>query len=99
MRVGGATFFVRTSSRRRWLIAAWHSPHSLTWRWLIDFTLLEGDARCAWPLFWKIPCKTSLQWGIRLPWLAMVSFHSQRPMWYREMYMRLRDKQDQRRTG
>lgn len=32
----GLSLFRRTSDRRTLNIAAWHSPHSLTWRWLLS---------------------------------------------------------------
>lgn len=34
--IPGLTAFRRTSGRGCWNIAAYHSPHSLTWRWLLS---------------------------------------------------------------
>lgn len=45
MRVGALTLFERTSSPRSFNLAAWHSRHSLTWRWIIYVT----RQRVTWP--------------------------------------------------
>ena len=37
--VPGFSAFRRTSSPRAWNLAVYHSPHSLTWRWLVDLSL------------------------------------------------------------
>lgn len=37
--IPGLATFKRTSSKRSWNVASFHSPHSLTWRWLIGLTL------------------------------------------------------------
>lgn len=37
--VPGFAVFKRTSSKRTWNLASYHSPHSLTWRWLIGLSL------------------------------------------------------------
>lgn len=39
MFVPGLMAFKRTSSRRTWNVASYHSPHSLTWRWLIAISI------------------------------------------------------------
>lgn len=37
--VPGFAALRRTSSKRTWNLASYHSPHSLTWRWLIGISL------------------------------------------------------------
>ncbi len=36
--VPGLAVLTRTSGKRSWNLAAYHSPHSLTWRWLVNIT-------------------------------------------------------------
>jgi len=36
MRIGGLAILQRTNSRGLINIASWHSPHSLTWRWILS---------------------------------------------------------------
>lgn len=57
--VPGFSVFCRTSSQRTWNLAAYHSPHSLTWRWLVSLSLgrvfskpgihLDRKSRNFWP--------------------------------------------------
>jgi hypothetical protein len=89
----GLKFFSRTNSRGTWNLASYHSPHSLTWRWIVSIDLPrrgEGRWRPGW--YWS-PHNSGgqayfqiLKVGIRLHW--------QRPMWYRDMYQRARDEAD-----
>ncbi|PRD42112.1 hypothetical protein C5748_18350 [Phyllobacterium phragmitis] len=43
--VPGFAAFKRTSGKRSWNIASYHSPHSLTWRWLIGLSLGSVGSR------------------------------------------------------
>lgn len=43
--VPGLAVFRGTSSKRTWNIASYHSPHSLTWRWIIGLSLGSIFAR------------------------------------------------------
>jgi hypothetical protein len=90
----GLALFTRTSDRRCWNIASYHSPHSLTWRWLISFSLFRGDEWRARPLWWSFPTSDGLQWGFRVPWIGMVRYQQQRPMWFRDLYQQLCDRRD-----
>ncbi len=87
----GLAIFQRTNSRTSWNLASFHSPHSLTWRWILSFDLPKrGQGR--WFYFSHYGNRTS-QWVLfffrfRLGW------QTQEPMWYRDMYLRLRDKVD-----
>ena len=39
MRIGALIAFSATSNPKTWIVAAWHSQHSLTWRWGLYFSL------------------------------------------------------------
>lgn len=43
--IPGFSAFRRTSSKRSWNLASYHSPHSLTWRWLANLSLGSMVAR------------------------------------------------------
>lgn len=36
MRIGGLGILTRTSDRKRFNLLSWHSPHSLTWRFIVS---------------------------------------------------------------
>jgi hypothetical protein len=90
----GLALFARTSDRRSWNVASYHSPHSMTWRWLISFSLFRGDEWRVRPLWWSHTTTDGLQWGCRVPWIGIVRFQQQRPMWFRDLYQQLRDRFD-----
>lgn len=117
--IPGFAAFKKTSGKRSWNIASFHSPHSLTWRWLINLTLGSMFSR---PRLYFSP-KRDEYFGGRLPFVTFVlnmgfggamastnnygwqfsawlfgvhvSFHQQKPMWYRDLYQRARDEADQ----
>jgi hypothetical protein len=89
----GLRFFNRDSGGGM-VLASWHSPHSMTWRWLLAFRRFKGDEWRAWPLWWSYRDNNGLQWGARLPWWGILGFSQQRPMWYRDLYHRKRDEVD-----
>lgn len=88
----GLKFFRRTSGPGSWNLASYHSPHSMTWRWLIGFTRFRGDEARVRPLWWSYRDNGGLQWGFRVPWIGVVRFSQQRPMWFRDLYTRLQDR-------
>lgn len=92
--MNGFKLFSRTNVKGSWIVASWHSPHSMTWRWLLSFSLFRGDEGRAWPIWMPHRTNIGLQWNVRVPFIGLLAFHQQRPMWYRDCYMRLRDKQD-----
>lgn len=89
----GLSMFNRTNSRGLWNIAAFHSPHSLTWRWILSFGLFRNDEGRVWPLWGH----HGSYWMLRLPFIGILSFQTQRPMWYRDLYRRRRDEDDEAR--
>lgn len=92
--MNGLRFFTRTSQQRCWNVASYHSPHSLTWSWVVSLSLFRGDEARVWPLWFSYRTNDGLQWGFRIPWLGIVQWHRQRPVYYRDLYHRQRDEQD-----
>jgi len=109
--VSGLKAFSRTSSERTWNIASYHSPHSLTWRWLVNvmagrvlspFRLhLDPGPHFAGFMFsigigGAHAYTTNGGWQFGV-WIMGLHFHlsQQRPMWFRDMYQRARDEADQ----
>lgn len=71
-------------------IASWHSPHSLTWRWLIDVSW-------GWnPRLLAHARRNPIGGGSWSLWLVCFGFNGswQQPMWFRDLYMRMRDEED-----
>lgn len=64
--VPGFTAFRRTSGKRSWNIASFHSPHSLTWRWLINMSLSSMFSR---PRLYMAPRRDS-SFGTRSHFVA-----------------------------
>lgn len=92
----GLKFFTKTSNKNSWSIASFHSPHSLTWRWLLHFSIFTRDGRRAWPLFSSYNTNNAIRLYVTIPLIGVFNFQTQQPMWYRDLYTRLRDEQDQR---
>jgi len=63
--VPGFAVFRRTSSKRAWNLASYHSPHSLTWRWLVHLSLGSMFSR---PALYISPRKTFM--GVPNPFPA-----------------------------
>jgi hypothetical protein len=111
MRIGGLSLLTATNSPRVWTVAAWHSPHSLTWSWLIHLGAGRPTFKPHWfrhkpwsglsfgfgTLFSVSAYRDNQGWqgGLGLGGLDF-RFQRQEPMWYRDLYIRLRDEQDQR---
>jgi hypothetical protein len=90
----GLAFFRKTSGPRLWNIASYHSPHSLTWRWILSFGLFRGDERRIWPIVMADRHNTGMHILVRIPWVGMFTFSTQRPMWFRDMWRQDRDERD-----
>lgn len=107
--VPGLAVFKRTSDKRSWNLASYHSPHSLTWRWILGLTLGRVLVK---------PCihlsrshfagfafsvgfggahahRNSYGWQFEVWLLGMhIQFSQQRPMWYRDMIQRAWNEKD-----
>lgn len=90
----GLNFFTKTSQRGCWNIASYHNPHSMTWSWIVSFARFRGDEARVRPLWFSYRTNGGLQWGFRIPFFGIVSGHRQRPMYFRDLYYRLRDERD-----
>lgn len=63
--VPGVAAFRRTSGKRSWNVASYHSPHSLTWRWLVNLSLGSVFTR---PRLYMSPRETFM--GVKNPFSA-----------------------------
>mgnify|MGYP001604277069 CR=1 FL=1 len=74
-------------------IASWHSPHSLTWSWILSYRPYQADEnRRTLMRFWRWKDNGGPQWMLCLPWLGTVQWQRQRPMWYRDLINSERDR-------
>ncbi|MGI6855002.1 hypothetical protein [Mesorhizobium sp. 1B3] len=96
--VPGFAAFRRTSGKRSWNIASYHSPHSLTWRWLFH---VSTGARVLWWPYVNVDSngtgfcmgiasvhvyRTAVGWQFAGSILGLAfHFQQQRPMWFRDM--------------
>lgn len=87
----GLALFEKCSGRGAWNVASFHSPHSMTWSWLLSFQL-PRRAEGRWFWFQRSTLgqeKWSLQFfKFRLGW------STQEPMWYHDLYSRLYERQE-----
>lgn len=90
----GLTLLTKTSQRGRWNIAAYHNPHSLTWSWIVSFARFTADEARVRPLWFSYRTNDGLQWGFRVPFLGIIQWSRQQPMYFRDMYYRQRDEED-----
>lgn len=90
----GIGLFIKTSQRGCWNIVSYHNPHSLTWSWFISFALFRGDERRVRPLWFGYRTNAGLQWGFRIPFVGLIQWHRQRPIYFRDLYYRQRDEED-----
>lgn len=63
--VPGLAALKRTSGKKSWNIASYHSPHSLTWRWLVNLSLYSMVSR---PRLYMSPRETFM--GVSNPFPA-----------------------------
>ncbi|MGB6080238.1 MAG: hypothetical protein WBF99_12340 [Xanthobacteraceae bacterium] len=93
----GLAVLRRAGDQRTLNLLSYHSPHSLTWSWVLS---LQID-RIAWNehanrlRFGLHPYRTNqgLQIAFLMPWLCL-QWHRQQPTFYREMWRRQRDLAD-----
>jgi len=92
--MSGLTFFDKTSQQGCWNIASYHSPHSLTWRWILSFQRFRSDEGRLWPIIMFDRHNTGTHTFVRIPWVGMLLLSTQRPMWFRDMWRHDRDVRD-----
>lgn len=96
MKIGALSILARTSSRYSFNLASWHSAHSLTWSWIVSISL-DGEWRGSngGLRFGVFPWRDNggSQAVVALPFIV-IQRHRQREMWFRDMYFRSRDRED-----
>jgi hypothetical protein len=103
VRIGGLALFAPTNSKRSFNIASYHSPHSLTWSWILSVSF-DGIWRYPPPPmatrkglrlgFHPYRTNDGLQWVLTFPFVV-IHWHRQREMWFRDMYRRARDREEE----
>lgn len=89
MKIGALHFLDKTSQPSCWTLAAWHSRHSLTWRWVMHVMRFRGDERrWCWPPLLRWRTNYGLNWTLVIPWVCRIEFQQQHSMFYRDMYER-----------
>lgn len=108
MKIGALSLFNRTSCRRTFSVASWHSTHSLTWRWALSvvrqpfvaprpyaFTNTVGFGIGLGQLLGVSAYRTNGGWQptVSLLWHS-IDFRQQKSMWFRDMWRRAADRRD-----
>lgn len=94
--VGGLKLLAPTNSKRRVNLASYHSRHSLTWSWILSLAVSgawrkpNGRLRFGFSP-WRTNCGG--QWVLVLPFVEL-HWHRQRPMWFRDMFHRAREREE-----
>lgn len=92
----GLEFFRKTNCKHLYSLASFHSPHSLTWSWILSIDLRRHNQGNSWrPVFHAHRNNNGLQWMLRIPFVCLFQWHRQQPMWYRDMYNRQYERQMQ----
>jgi hypothetical protein len=105
----GLKLFSRTNSRKTFNLASWHSPHSLTWSWIISFRRHQ----IMWPKpfaqrsgaslgaglgtlisAWGYRANGHATWDVCLLWCG-IHYTSQQPMWFKDMIHRSWDEEEE----
>lgn len=79
LRGTGLKVFERTNAPWCWNIAAYHSPRSLTWSWLLSFSLFRKDENRVWPLYQRHSIGQTV-WTLRLPFVGLLRWAAQEQM-------------------
>jgi hypothetical protein len=104
----GLALMRKTNSKRLFNLASFHSPHSLTWSWILSLRFSEGITFK--PRFMKdegrlsvgfgnmlsgYTCKQSggREWEINFLTVGL-HYSPQRPMWFRDMFWRADDERE-----
>ena len=120
MKLGGLSLLSRTNSRTTFNLASWHSPHSLTWSWILalhwhgirwaphamwkSYGMLSGKHWFAHiglgPILYARVSRDNngVHWGTALLGVGL-SWSSQYPMWFRDLYWRRESERYERRRA
>lgn len=88
----GLKLFSKTNSKGHWNLASYHPPQSLTWTWILSFSLPRGDEG-RWLGFHMYKTNQGRKWLLQIARCA-IRWERQRPMWYRDIWQRERAKRD-----
>ncbi|MCW5722054.1 MAG: hypothetical protein KIS86_13015 [Devosia sp.] len=109
MRIGPLSLLSRTSDRKTINLASWHSPHSLTWRWIMSLrrhpfawpkphasanTVGFGAGLGTLLSFHAYRTNGGWQWELSALWHGL-HFSQQRPMWFKNMFERVSRERDE----
>lgn len=78
-----------------WNIVSWHSPHSMTWRWILSFSRRHKEEPYVWPILMTHRTNGGLQWTLRIPLVGLLMFTQQKPMWFRDLWQRAAAERDE----
>ena len=105
----GLKLFSKTSCKKTFNVASFHSPHSLTWSWILSFRRHEvirpkfyarrskdGIGAGFGTLISAYAYRTNngLTWDVCLFWHGL-HFTRQSPTWYRDMFWRADDEREE----
>lgn len=85
MRIGGFQIFEKDSRGSR-LWAAYHSPHSVTWRWSAALEKRFQVTRWFW--IYRLRHNFGSQTVVVFGWWAL-RISTQKPTWYRDLYFKV----------
>lgn len=92
MKLGALSLFSKTNSRQTFNLAAYHSPHSLTWSWVLSLGFdrswrkVNGRPRFS-------ARRGPMGWVVALPFVSL-NYQRQREMWFRDLFHRARERED-----
>jgi hypothetical protein len=93
LRRAGFSLLSRTSDRYTFNLAAFHSPHGLTWSWIVAFILPRSPDEGRWLGAWTYSTNGGRQFGFQFM-RCQLTFSRQRTMPYRDLWRRERDIRD-----
>lgn len=94
----GLKLFSQTSDRYTFNLAAFHSPHSLTWSWIVAFTRPRCPDEGRWLGAWTYKNNGGRQFGFQIM-RCQLTFRRQRPMFYRTLWQRENEAYGERMAG
>lgn len=66
----------------------------MTWRWILSFSRRHKTENYIWPIWMQHRTNGGLQWTLRIPFVGLLMFIQQQPMWFSDMWRRQRDRDD-----
>lgn len=85
MRLRNGFFFWQRDSGGGLNLIGFHSRHSLTWSWFVNFRRFISDEARVWPLWWGYRHNCGYTCGVRLPCWGHLTLQRQWPMFYRDI--------------